>query len=239
MLCCARGGCFAVSLAAAFCLKYICVHFFQAGRFSVAQPPPPPPSPHPLRRERRRLHPERSDFTQLPSTPPPPDRLEPPCHFAHCVRWASSFVLFRGPSRACAREAFSVSRRATFPPTRLRCCVSPSDVAPQLRPWPRCWCNGSHGRHEARRRSTCLGAEEERSRSETDFHPHSDKQNAHLRGDRCEEATVEELKGLFWDTEGLPPDQRLVLHGKQLERGRTLGSYGVGEGGTVRLVLEC
>ena len=51
--------------------------------------------------------------------------------------------------------------------------------------------------------------------------------------------TVEDLKAMIHDKQGIPPDQqRLVWSGKQLEDGRTLADYGIGLGAVVHLVLR-
>jgi hypothetical protein len=51
--------------------------------------------------------------------------------------------------------------------------------------------------------------------------------------------TVEGVKEMIQEKEGMPPDeQRLIFNGKQLQGGRTVQDYGVRDKGTFHLVLR-
>jgi len=55
----------------------------------------------------------------------------------------------------------------------------------------------------------------------------------------AKQATIDEVKSVIQDSEGTPPDQqRLICNGTQLDDGRTLEHYGIGNGFTMCYVLR-
>ena len=50
--------------------------------------------------------------------------------------------------------------------------------------------------------------------------------------------TIDEVKSTIQDIEGIPPDQQRLIKGRQLEDGRTLGSYDIGADDLICLALR-
>ena len=51
--------------------------------------------------------------------------------------------------------------------------------------------------------------------------------------------TIDQVKYLVREKEGIPPDQqRLIYEGKQLEDGRTLSDYNIGEAAKIWMILR-